>query len=111
MTGTFLKRTLRTVVAPGRPYFAHLAITHRCNLRCRFCHVTDSPFKELDTEPTKHVIDALDRMGIAVISISGGENRCCGTISMKSSTTRPRKGCTSRSHPMALCPAPSTNGS
>jgi len=72
MTGKFIRRTLRNTVLPNRPYFAHLAITHRCNLRCRFCHITETPFEELDTESTKRMIDVLDRAGVAVISISGG---------------------------------------
>ena len=72
MTGKFIGRTVRNVILPKQPYFAHLAITHRCNLRCRFCHVTQTRFAELDTASTKRVIDVLDRMGVAVISISGG---------------------------------------
>ena len=72
MTVKFVRRTLRNVIFPKRPYFAHLAITHRCNLKCRFCHVTQNRFAELDTASTKRVIDVLDRMGVAVISISGG---------------------------------------
>ena len=72
MTGKFIRRTLRNVVLPSKPYFAHLAITHRCNLRCRFCHVTETRFAELSTEQMCGAIDVLDRMGVAVISISGG---------------------------------------
>lgn len=72
MTGKFVRRTMRTVFLPDRPYFAHLAITHRCNLKCRFCHVTETRFAELDTGGMKRAIDVLDGMGIAVISISGG---------------------------------------
>jgi MoaA/NifB/PqqE/SkfB family radical SAM enzyme len=65
-------RTFRNVVSRTCPYFAHLAITHRCNLRCRFCHIQEEHFDELDFEGMKHVIDILDQMGIAVLSISGG---------------------------------------
>jgi len=72
MTSKFIRRTFRNVILPKRPYFAHLAITHRCNLKCRFCHVTETRFAELDTQSTKRVIDVLDGMGVAVISISGG---------------------------------------
>jgi MoaA/NifB/PqqE/SkfB family radical SAM enzyme len=72
MTSKFLRRTLRNVIFPRRPYFAHLALTHRCNLRCKFCHVTETHFKELDTGTFKKLIDTLDRIGLAVISISGG---------------------------------------
>lgn len=72
MSGKFIRRTLRNVVFRDRPYFAHLALTHRCNLRCRFCHIQEEKFDELDTEGMKRVVDVLDRMGVAVLSISGG---------------------------------------
>jgi len=72
MSGKFIARTFRNVIWRQRPYFAHLALTHRCNLRCRFCHVQDSKFDELDTQGMKRVIDVLDEAGVAVISISGG---------------------------------------
>ena len=72
MSAKFILRTLRNIVLRDRPYFAHLALTHRCNLRCRFCHVQDSTFDELDTDGMKRVIDRLDEMGVAVLSVSGG---------------------------------------
>lgn len=72
MTGKFFRRTFRNLLFRERPYFAHLALTHRCNLRCRFCHVTENRFEELDTERMKRVVDVLDEAGVAVISISGG---------------------------------------
>lgn len=72
MSSKFIRRTFRNAVLRNRPYFAHLALTHRCNLRCRFCHVQDVKFRELTTEEMKTVIDVLDQMGVAVVSISGG---------------------------------------
>jgi hypothetical protein len=72
MNAKFFRRTLRSLVFRDRPYFAHLALTHRCNLRCRFCHVTELQFKELGTEGMKRVVDVLDRTGVAIVSISGG---------------------------------------
>lgn len=68
----YAMRTMRNIWSHQRPYFAHLAITHRCNLRCRFCHIPEERCDELDLESMKSVIDVLDRMGIAVLSISGG---------------------------------------
>jgi MoaA/NifB/PqqE/SkfB family radical SAM enzyme len=65
-------RTIRNAISRRRPYFAHLAITHRCNLRCRFCHIPDEHIEELDLDGMKRTIDVLDQMGIAVLSISGG---------------------------------------
>ena len=72
MSGKFFRRTLRNSVFRNRPYFAHLALTHRCNLRCRFCRIQDAKFQELNTRQMRNVIDVLDRMGVAVLSISGG---------------------------------------
>jgi MoaA/NifB/PqqE/SkfB family radical SAM enzyme len=72
MSTKFIRRTFRNAVLRDRPYFAHLALTHRCNLRCRFCHIQDVKFKELTTQEMKAVIDVLDQMGVAVVSISGG---------------------------------------
>jgi MoaA/NifB/PqqE/SkfB family radical SAM enzyme len=65
-------RTTRNLIMRTKPYFAHLAITHRCNLRCRFCQIPETHCEELDLDGMKRVIDVLDRMGIAVLSISGG---------------------------------------
>jgi MoaA/NifB/PqqE/SkfB family radical SAM enzyme len=66
-------RTLRNAVFRKRPYFAHLALTNTCNLRCSFCHIWEERLPELDTEAMKRVIDQLDRMGIAILSFTGGE--------------------------------------
>ena len=72
MTSKFFLRTLRNIALPNRPYFAHLALTHRCNLRCSFCNATETKFQELSTEQMCRAIDVLDQMGVAVLSISGG---------------------------------------
>jgi MoaA/NifB/PqqE/SkfB family radical SAM enzyme len=72
MNWKYVMRTLRNEISRKRPYFAHLAITHRCNLRCRFCHITEEPYDELDLDGMKRVIDELDSMGVAVLSICGG---------------------------------------
>lgn len=72
MTPKFWYRTARNLIARHRPYFAHLAFTHRCNLRCRYCHIPEERVEEQDTEGMKRLIDRLDQIGIAVLSISGG---------------------------------------
>jgi MoaA/NifB/PqqE/SkfB family radical SAM enzyme len=68
----FWRRTLRNLVFRKRPYFAHLAITHRCNLRCRFCHIPEWNVAEQDTAGFRRIIDRLDALGVAILSISGG---------------------------------------
>ena len=72
MTRKFWIRTARNLVFRKRPYFAHLALTHVCNLHCSFCHIPEYKVQELDTDGMKRVVDKLDRMGIAYLSISGG---------------------------------------
>jgi MoaA/NifB/PqqE/SkfB family radical SAM enzyme len=72
MTGKFWFRTFRNLLFRKRPYFAHLALTHVCNLRCSFCHIPEERVTEVDTAGMKRIIQRLDRLGIAVLSISGG---------------------------------------
>jgi len=72
MKGKFMVRTLRGTLLRRRPYFAHLALTHKCNLKCSFCHIPEYRIMEQDTEGMKRIIDKLDSMGIAILSISGG---------------------------------------
>lgn len=67
-----LSRTLRSLFIT-RPYFAHLSVTQRCNLRCKYCQIWKEPVEELDTAKTKKIIDRLDEMGVAMLSITGGE--------------------------------------
>jgi MoaA/NifB/PqqE/SkfB family radical SAM enzyme/SAM-dependent methyltransferase len=58
----FALRTFRNVVFRDRPYFAHLTVTHGGDRRP----------EEIDTEGMKQVVDILDRMGVAVLSVVGG---------------------------------------
>lgn len=69
-----ISRTARNFILKNKPYFAHLTITHRCNMNCSYCQITkDSNTPELSLDETKKMVDILDKMGIAVISITGGE--------------------------------------
>ncbi len=68
-----LMRLTRSVFIRNRPVFVHLCVTERCNLRCRFCNVWSNPSEELGTDDFYRIIDILDHMGVAVISITGGE--------------------------------------
>lgn len=68
----FPVRTARNLVFRRRPYFAHLAVTHRCNLRCRFCQIAKERIDEVGLDDMKRIIDRLDRLGVAVLSVSSG---------------------------------------
>ncbi|MEE8638770.1 MAG: methyltransferase domain-containing protein, partial [bacterium] len=72
MSAKFVLRTFRNVVFRDRPYFAHLTVTHGGNRRRGLRRAEGGRLEELDTEGMKQVVDVLDRMGVAVLSVSGG---------------------------------------
>ncbi|OYT56783.1 MAG: hypothetical protein B6U68_02820 [Candidatus Aenigmarchaeota archaeon ex4484_14] len=50
-TAKILLRTTRNFFLRDRPFFAHLHVTKRCNLRCKYCGVRKNPKpKELSKE-------------------------------------------------------------
>src|SRR4249919_427937 len=103
MTRKFWIRTARNLVFRKRPYFAHLALTHVCNLHCSFCHIPEYKVQELDTDGMKRVVDKLDQMGIAYLSISGGGEPLIRKDFAEILTTQPAKACTSSSHRTERC--------
>jgi MoaA/NifB/PqqE/SkfB family radical SAM enzyme len=67
-------RTARNLVLRNRPYFGHFYVTQRCNLKCDYCQAWEKiDMPELGLADTKRLIDVLDKMGIAVLSLTGGE--------------------------------------
>lgn len=58
------------------PIISHLAITSRCNMRCKYCSVRrvhqKSP-EELSTEDYKKIIEKLNDWGVFQIGFTGGE--------------------------------------
>jgi len=57
----------------GRPLRAMLEISDRCNEVCVHCYQEQGKKGELSTEELEAVIDELARMGILVLTLSGGE--------------------------------------
>ena len=69
-----------------RPFFCVYSVTLQCNLRCKHCFV-ESPYQndkklreywsglgnDLTTEQAKYAIDQLDRIGISLLHLTGGE--------------------------------------
>ena len=58
------------------PVIAHLAITHACNMNCKYCSVKDMHSKiknGLSTEEYKKIIDKLVDIGAFQIGLTGGE--------------------------------------
>ncbi|MCZ7355374.1 MAG: radical SAM protein [Candidatus Methanoperedens sp.] len=69
-----------------KPFFCLYVSTLQCNLRCKHCFVEsphqydkekkeywDNLSKDLTTEQAKYAIDQLDKIGISVLHITGGE--------------------------------------
>lgn len=67
----FALRTFRNVVFRDRPYFAHLTVTHGGDRRRGLRNAAGGRPEEMDTEGMKQVVDVLDRMGVAVLSVVG----------------------------------------
>ncbi len=70
--------TRRLGLAPRYLPVVLMFITDKCNLRCKMCGVCElerdrAGEKELSTEEWFAVIDAADRLGAMLVSISGGE--------------------------------------
>jgi MoaA/NifB/PqqE/SkfB family radical SAM enzyme len=59
----------------GKPLYAQIALTEKCNLSCWFCYARSSPNKRLEWEigDLKELIDFLDSWGLLGISLGGGE--------------------------------------
>ncbi len=66
---------LRKPFVPGAPFQVVWDITYACNLRCKHCYATAGKQlpDELSTDEALEVVDKLDRLGVTIISFSGGE--------------------------------------
>lgn len=59
----------------GRPFYARVHVTYRCNYRCRMCGVSDlrPHFDELPLESFKTITERLWKMGARLVVLTGGE--------------------------------------
>jgi len=58
----------------GFPRDVIFEITHRCNLRCRYCYIApESGRKELSTQEVRSVFDQLVEAGCLHVTLTGGE--------------------------------------
>ncbi len=66
---------VRKPFVPGAPFQVVWDITYACNLRCKHCYATaGKPLEdELTTEEALETIDKFDKLGVTIISFSGGE--------------------------------------
>ncbi len=66
---------VRSVLGKPAPLYAHFAVTHRCNLRCRMCNIwrQADAASEASIEDVGRVADALRRLGVLSVSVGGAE--------------------------------------
>ncbi len=66
---------VRKPFVPGAPFQVVWDVTYACNLRCKHCYATaGKPLPdELTTEEAMDTIDKFNRLGVTIISFSGGE--------------------------------------
>jgi len=57
----------------SKPVAALFRINSRCNLNCKYCVVKDMEFKELSTKEVINLLEDIDRLGVAYLTLSGGE--------------------------------------
>lgn len=67
-------RLMRRFMAPNHPLHAQWFLTNRCNYRCRSCGVwrEKREVNEISAEEVKEGLDALEKLGVAEIVLSGG---------------------------------------
>jgi radical SAM protein with 4Fe4S-binding SPASM domain len=57
----------------GKPLRAMIEVSDRCNEVCLHCYQVQGQKGEMSTEQLKSVLDELARMGVLILTISGGE--------------------------------------
>ncbi|MDP9039483.1 MAG: radical SAM protein [Acidobacteriota bacterium] len=57
----------------AHPYMAHIVPMRRCNLACTYCNEYDDVSDPVPIGEMERRIDELGRLGVSVITISGGE--------------------------------------
>ncbi|HQO58527.1 MAG TPA: radical SAM protein [Candidatus Omnitrophota bacterium] len=55
------------------PLAIHWALTYRCNQKCAYCGIPDTPISELPARQVCDMIDSFARLGTRWIAFSGGE--------------------------------------
>ncbi|MCZ7586249.1 MAG: radical SAM protein [Deltaproteobacteria bacterium] len=68
-------RFARARLLRDRPFYAHWAITHRCNLECKTCTTwtRGDISSEMDEDRIDELARMLGRLGVMQLSIGGGE--------------------------------------
>jgi MoaA/NifB/PqqE/SkfB family radical SAM enzyme len=68
-------KSLRNAIT-GRPLWAFVWVTRKCNQGCSHCYVYDNGETNMDFQLFQQTVDKLKELGIPYLSIFGGEPRC-----------------------------------
>src|SRR4051812_34022179 len=63
----------RGLASAGHPILAHIIPTRRCNLSCTYCNEYDDFSKPVPLDEMFRRVDHLARLGVSIITQSGGE--------------------------------------
>ena len=68
-------RIAQAALTRNVPVYAHFGVTHRCNLTCKMCGIWryGNAKEELSIPQTREVAKRMRRLGVAQVSIGGGE--------------------------------------
>ena len=68
-------RIAQAALTRNVPVYAHFGVTHRCNLTCKMCGIWryGNAKEELSIPETREVAKRMRRLGVAQVSIGGGE--------------------------------------
>ena len=68
-------RIAQAALTRNVPVYAHFGVTHRCNLTCKICGIWryGNAKEELSIPETREVARRMRRLGVAQVSIGGGE--------------------------------------
>src|SRR3982750_370900 len=63
----------KALASTSHPVMAHIIPMRRCNLSCAYCNEYDDVSKPVPAEEMERRIDHLGRLGVSLVTISGGE--------------------------------------
>jgi MoaA/NifB/PqqE/SkfB family radical SAM enzyme len=66
-------RFFHHLFGPQQLKYGVLFITHRCNMRCPYCQITQVETEELDLSRWELIVDLLSKSGVSHLNILGGE--------------------------------------
>lgn len=66
---------IKGILTRKSPIYVQFAVSKACNLRCKMCGAVDARKheKELDLDQIKQLADVLDKLGVGVLILTGGE--------------------------------------